>query len=125
MVIYNVKTSDGGRYSFVNDTWSNRTSWGHSTTLLFNDCLEVANNKVTYINRTWELYEYETCMQGCIENMYGQRLENYLNNYKTANKIDRFKKGQREEAINGFKNTDTYKTIVELREAVENRKWSK
>ena len=114
------KTINNTEYSFVNETWENYNSWGHKTTILRGNC-ELITNKVRYYNRTWECYTYQTCMDGAVNTLIDEELQRYIENYKEDNGITRFKKGQKEEVINQFKETENYKDLQALKEAVRDR----
>ena len=88
-------TVNNTEFMFVNTTWSNSRAWGHETTLLEND-REVATNKCTHLNRTWECYEYQTCMLGCVRILIENRIAYLTNIYKEDRNISRITKKHRE-----------------------------
>ena len=45
----------------------------------------------------------------------------FVDNYKYENNIDRFKKGQKDEVLTMFEETEIAKELNELRKVVENR----
>ena len=114
------KTINGANYSLVNETWENYNSWGHKTTI-FRNSREYLTHKVRYYNRTWESYTYETCMLGAVQSIIDEEMEFYIQNYKNNNNINKFKKGQKEEVINQFKETNIYKELSELKQAIRDR----
>lgn len=63
---YTYKVNDT-EYNFICRTYETSRNWGHDVELKkgFNT---IATAKVTYYNRTWESFEYQTCMLKAIEN---------------------------------------------------------
>lgn len=63
-------------YSVVCQSLPRRGGFKHTATLLYNGN-EVASTKITYINRTWESFEYQSVLAKLItENFKGsERLE--------------------------------------------------
>ena len=63
---YTYKVNDT-EYNFVCRTYETSRNWGHDVELKrgFNT---IATAKVTYYNRTWETFEYQTCMLKAIDN---------------------------------------------------------
>ena len=114
------KTIDGNKWQLVNETWETSNSWGHKTTILKNNN-RLITHKVRYYNRTWECYTYETCMRGAVEELKDMDLQMYIDNYKFNNNITRFKKGEKEQVINAFKNTTICNELDILKETIKNR----
>lgn len=104
-------------FEFVCDSWETSNAWGHKV-VLFKNGVEVAENKVRYYNRTWEGYRYQSCMLGCISQLKEKCIERWLNKYKTKNNITRFRKGEKEFAIECAKRTDRYLELEKLYEGV-------
>jgi hypothetical protein len=69
---------------------------GHKTRLYINDNF-VGEHKVRYINRTWESYQYQSCMKGVLWNYIDELLKEYIQAYKDANGVERLTKGLKEE----------------------------
>jgi hypothetical protein len=109
-------------YTFVNDCTSNNYGFNHISTLFKGD-LEVYKNKVHYINRTWECYTYETSMRGAVNGLIDEKLNRHIARYKEQNGVTRFKKGEKEQVINEFRESDTYKELQELKDAIQQRKF--
>ena len=92
------KTINGNVWQFVNESWSTSSAWGHRTHLIRNG-YDYGETKVRYINRTWEMYAFQSCMQQAIYNLYESEKQRFIDNYKYTNDIDRFKKGQKQKII--------------------------
>ena len=85
------KNIKGIEFTFVNKTWSNSSGWGHETTLFRNN-YELNSRKVRYYNRTWESYEYQTCMLGCVSELIEQLENDLKDNFKNEKGITRLTK---------------------------------
>ena len=46
--------------------YETRNNWGHKA-WLFRDGLEIAKAKITYYNRTWEKYQYQSVLVKVLE----------------------------------------------------------
>lgn len=117
------KCKSGNIWRFVNETWNNSNGWGHKTTI-FKNMYEYDSHKVRYYNRTWEMYQYQTCMSGAVETIYENELNNFINNYKEKNDIIRFKKGEKDKVIKEFESTEICCDLKELKDAISNKKFS-
>lgn len=120
MEIRTIKCKSGKEYQIVNESWETRNSWGHKSTLIA-PWGEVESKKVRYYNRTWESYRYQTCMSLLINSIIGSRQDYYITQFKADNGIIRFKKGQKEEIIAQWKNTEFAKDLYEILKRIENR----
>lgn len=60
------KEISGVKFTLVCESWADRTSWGHKVTLYKNDTVIIGSYKVRYYNRTWESYQYQSCIKGVI-----------------------------------------------------------
>jgi len=117
------KCKSGNIWRFVNEGWSTSRAWGHKTTVFKND-YQYEPNKVTYINRTWECYIYQTCMSGAVWQIHSDELNKFIENYKEKNDIARFKRGQKEEVIKMFDATVMGQDLQELKDAINLREFS-
>lgn len=107
-------------WQLVNEYWETSNSWGHKTTI-FRNGVEWQVHKCRYLNRTWESYTYETCMLCGIDDIEYKEKIKFIDDYKYKNNIDRFKKGQKDEVIKMFEDTEIAKELKELKEVVRNR----
>lgn len=114
------KVINGNKWQFVNESWSTSNAWGHRTNV-FKNGLEIEEHKSRYYNRTWESYTFQSCMFGAISEIEYKEKMRFVDNYKYENNIDRFKKGQKDEILVMFEETEIAKELNELRKVVENR----
>ena len=124
MEIRRVNGKKGNKIELVNESWSTSRSWGHKTNVIINGC-DYGKYKVRYYNRTWESYTFQSCMRGAIAKVMRYNITRYLENYKYTNNITRFKKGQREELIKEYKESndlmlDLEQTIQAIRDRTFN-----
>lgn len=79
---------NGNEYVFTNDSGSNRCGFYHRSILYVNGNRK-AENKVNYLNRTWEVYRYQTAMKGLVSKLMSDRLDRLEYDFKKANKYRR------------------------------------
>ena len=114
------KSINGHIYELVNEWGNCRDGFNHFTTIL-RDGIEQVEHKVHYINRTWERYEFETCMRGAVNELIDIALTYYIDRYKSENGIIRFKKGEKDKVIADFRQTDAYSELDTLKQVIEQR----
>lgn len=114
------KNINGNNWQLVNEYWETSYSWGHKTTVLRNN-YDYGSHKVRYYNRTWERYTYESCMNGAINEIKEIELNDYIRRFKEKNNITRFKKGQKEQVIEEFNNTEIGKELKILKDTINDR----
>lgn len=100
-------------FAFVCETWETRNSWGHKVVLFRND-VAYAEHKCRYYNRTWEMFRYQSCMLGVINDLQTELIESGITRYKKANNITRFKKGERDKVVEDVKHCHTYSVLQKL-----------
>ena len=105
MEIRRVNGKKGNKIELVNESWSTSRNWGHKTNVIVNG-YDYGTYKVTYCNRIWESYTFQSCMTGAIAKVMRYNITRYLENYKYTNNITRFKKGQREKLIAEYKESN-------------------
>jgi hypothetical protein len=105
-------------YEFMNESWSNSRAWGHRS-ILFKNGYQIGENRVRYINRTWESYTFQSCMSGLVYSLNELAKEGYINTYKSKNNIARFKKGQKEQVIKEYEETEQAKEYAQIRKALQ------
>ena len=96
-----ITTSNGSLYELVNHSWRNSKSWGHETNLFING-VETLKNRATYINRTWEAYQYQSSMKNSIHRVRDSKLVAYIDNRKVDEGIKRLASATREQWTEEF-----------------------
>ena len=91
--------------SIVAHTYENSHNWGHKATLLHNGTHELNTYKITYYNRTWESYEYQSVIKSVLKDYIDYLIKDYINDYKTQNNITRLKTTLKEELTRQAKMT--------------------
>lgn len=112
------------KWEFVNEYWETRHSWGHKTTI-FRNGYQYEPHKVRYLNRTWEMYTYQTCMFGAVAEIREQELARFIDNYKWEHNIYRFRKGEKQKVEQEFEKTEIAKDLKKLRQAVADRNFDR
>ena len=83
-------------YTFVNETVNTRNGFAHISRL-FIDGIQVSENKVNYLNRTWEQYRYQTAMMGAVHKLIKERKDDLERAFKHANGIKKMTESRRKE----------------------------
>lgn len=78
-------TSNGAQFQFVCESWSNSRAWGHKVKLYTGDnYTPIAEAKIRYHNRTWEAYQYQSCMLAAVSKARGEREAVCMWHYKNT-----------------------------------------
>ena len=101
------------KYQFCNEGWSNSNGWGHRTILLRNG-YQLGENKIRYYNRTWERYEFQSCMSGCVWTLKHEREEYLKNRFKEENNLTRLTKTHEKEYNKYLKQDELLKEYTKL-----------
>ena len=107
-------------WQLVNESWSTSNAWGHRTHVIRNG-YDYGEYKVRYINRTWEMYAFQSCMLGAVNTIYEEEEKRFIENWKYRNNVDRFKKGQKQSVIELFEQEDIAKELKILKDAIRDR----
>ena len=94
---------NGNTYDFENESFSNSRNWGHKTRLYKNSHL-VSEAKRIYLNRTWEVYQYQSCMRDAVYKLITEAETKAIERYKSSNNIKRLSKERREKVLAECKN---------------------
>lgn len=111
---------NGNEYEFVNETWETYNAWGHKTTLFVNGSLW-ETNKIRYYNRTWECYQYQSCMQGCMYQLIDKMEKAFIYSYKQQHNIKRLTSEKREQAMNDLRQNEKYQELKAVYNDLHNR----
>lgn len=106
-------TINNNTYEFANKSFSNYNNWGHTSKLFKNNYL-MSENKSIYLNRTWESYEYQSCMKGCVYNLIDEELKELVSNYKSSNGISRLSKEKRQEIVADYESHSELYELLKL-----------
>lgn len=120
MEIKKIKCKSGNEYNIVNEYWETSRAWGHKSTLIAS-WGEVESRKVTYQNRTWERYTYESCMSGLIETILEDNLKSYITQYKEKNGISRLLADKKAKVIKEWQEKEYIQDLKEIQERIKNR----
>lgn len=93
------RTINNNNYTFICETWETSRAWGHKVTLFRNDS-EYTTQKITYYNRTWESYRYQTCIFKCIEAIIDEEFTYLIDTYKENTNRQRLSQKEKDEIKN-------------------------
>lgn len=105
-------TNNGTKFEFVCESWSNSRAWGHRVKIYVDDCYYPSTDvKIRYYNRTWEAYQYQSCMRAAVDRVRHERETEYLIRYKEAHNIKRLTKERRAQVL---EHDEYWNTLNEL-----------
>jgi hypothetical protein len=102
--------------------WENSNAWGHRSVLLRNG-REITRNKVRYYNRTWEKYEYQTCMYGAVEKLLDASKKDYIKAFKEESGVSRLTSAKKDEVLKDWSKNELVKDLLEIYERIKERKF--
>lgn len=87
---------NGATYIAHCDTVSTRSGFAHVVKLYKND-YPIMNNRVNYLNRTWECYQYQTAIMGCFYELKNQLLDRLKRDFMDSKEYKKMTPKRREE----------------------------
>lgn len=79
---------DGSKFDFACDSVGTRSGFAHVVTL-YKDNHEISRARVNYLNRTWEVYRYQSAMRSAVYNIISGRRDFLKYRYKKDHGISR------------------------------------
>ena len=106
---------NGTEYTFFNESWSVGYRWGHKS-VLYRDGVEIGSKKIRYYNRTWEAYQFQSCMQWVVSELLEELLSYGIMKYKIENNIKRLTADKKEivVALHKKENKNLFELYSEL-----------
>lgn len=93
-------------YEIVAYSYETRNSWGHKATLIRNGTHELNRDKITYYNRTWEKYRYQSVAMSVVQDYIDSLVDEYINDYKSQHNIKRLQANQKQQLkLEAYKST--------------------
>lgn len=93
-------TSNGTRFEFVCESWSTSRAWGHRVKLYTGtNYAPIADVKIRYYNRTWEAYQYQSCMLAAVDRVRHEHEALLVTHYKENHNIKRLTKARRAQIL--------------------------
>lgn len=89
-------------YRIKSTAWSTSRSWGHES-ILYVDGFQVQRKKLTYYNRTWESFKFQTCMRIVVEDYINAYLVDYESAFKHYHNKKRLSAKLRKQMMEQFK----------------------
>lgn len=105
-------TSNGTEFKFVCESWSNSRAWGHRVKIYVDDCYYPSTDvKIRYYNRTWEAYQYQSCMHAAVDRVRHEREAQLITRYKEDTGLKRLTKERRAQVL---EHDEYWNTLNEL-----------
>ena len=105
-------TSNGTKFEFICESWSNSRAWGHRVKLYTGtNYAPIADVKIRYYNRTWEAYQYQSCMRAAVDRVRHEREVSLIAYHKEEHNIKRLTKERRASVL---EHDEYWNTLNEL-----------
>lgn len=109
---------NGNEYQFVNRSGNTRYGFYHKSEL-FKNGMKIGENKVNYLNRTWESYRYQNTMCGLVNSLHSDRYDTLLKNFKERNGYKKMTQKRMEEfASTNYTNDSILSELNQLNTAL-------
>ena len=122
MEVKRIICKSGREYNIVNEYWETSRAWGHKSTLIA-PWGDIGSNKVTYLNRTWEYYRYQSCMSGLLNDILEKDLKDYITQYKEKNDITRLTSLQKDMIKAEWQEKEYIQDLMEIKERINDRRF--
>lgn len=108
------RTINGNKWTFACHYWETTNKWGHEVRLHRNG-YEVAKARIRYYNRTWESYQYRSCMLKAVETLQRKAHEVAIERWKAENDKSRTTTAQK---VAIYENDPYCMELRELRDSI-------
>lgn len=108
-----VKKIGENEYTFECKSVRQGQGFAHKVILRKNG-IEIERNSVQYYNRTWESYQYQTAMLGCVQKIKDRILNRAIDMWRERSGKTRIAKQQKEAVLESAKGTKEYIEANEL-----------
>lgn len=112
-----VKKIGNNEYTFECKSVRQGQGFAHKVILRKNG-VEIERNSVQYYNRTWESYQYQSAMLGCVSKLIEPMFDSAVQIWKTKNNKSRITKEQRQEVNEAVRQSKEYKELDLLRKMI-------
>jgi hypothetical protein len=92
---------NNNNYTFFNEVWKRGYNWGHRSVLHLNG-FKLTEAKITYYNRTWESYQFQSVMLQAVEIYISGLIWDAVDSYKRENNIKRLTRDKKQIVISKF-----------------------
>ena len=107
----------GKEIVFLNTARSTRSGFAHDSTLIVDGC-RMGDYTAHYLNRTWEMYRFQTAMLGAIDSAIDWRMERIKEHFKYENKLTRIAGANKEKLQELYNKNETIQLLKLLRDEV-------
>lgn len=110
---------DGKRYEFICRSWGTRSGFAHGCEMVdMENYTIMADNKVFYLNRTWECWDFQTAIKGAIGKAMAERREIITDRVRDVNGWKKITKQRREALDRALAIDPEYHTLSKVLEEV-------
>lgn len=113
-----VKKIGNNEYTFECKSVRQGKGFAHKVILRKNG-VEIERNSVQYYNRTWECYQYQSAMHGCVQKLIDPLFDSAERIWKMQNNRKQIRKAEREDVYNAVMQSREYKELDLLRKMVD------
>jgi len=107
-------TINNNEYQFLNESFENSRNWGHKTSL-FKNGEKISDHKSIYYNRTWESYQFQSCMQDSVYDLIDIEFAKIIDECKSTNGIKRLASSVKTKLREDFEhNSELFLLLKEL-----------
>jgi hypothetical protein len=98
-------------FKIVAQSYETRNSWGHKAYLVNDNNYTMNTYKITYYNRTWECYQYQSVIKSVLYDYMTQLINDYINDYKDTNNIKRLNHNLKQQLTDQAKMTPLFEKL--------------
>ena len=109
----------GKEIVFLNTARSTRSGFAHDSTLIVDGC-RLGDYTAHYLNRTWEMYRFQTAMLGAIDSALDWKMERTRDHFKYENKLTRIAGANKAKVLELYEQDQTVQLLKLLRDEVKN-----
>ena len=120
-----VKEVNGHKFVFVCEWIDSRNGFSHVCTLFDGDVYgkPLANERYHYINRTWEAYEFQSVMLGCVAKAKERILSKAIDEYKFTNSLQKLTAKRKQIVCEAVEKSKEWNELEELYNQVKCAKY--
>ena len=122
MSMFRSITMDGQRYTFYCDSWDTRSGFAHKCEMFSipegGVPIKIAEEKCYYLNRTWEMWHYQSAVLGAIYKARDHAVGRVIDELKARNGWKKLNAKRRKIAIDAVDNDAEFKTLSKVMDVV-------
>lgn len=111
---FNIKY-DNANYNFICECFNTRNGFKHVITLFING-IEQTTSSINYINRTWEVWDYQSTCVKAIDNLLAAFINREKSRFKDRNGYIKLTKKRLKEFENTLNNHSQYAILTAVKD---------